>query len=101
MPNRSGQPALDRSPLDRFLEAGGITSVVLSAMSGVHMAAIAKLRADDDRLLNLPLSTLIRVAHCLGVAPVELLPMLGKRPRTGMLWDRGVLKREKAQKTPK
>ena len=39
---------------------------------------------------GLRLGTLLRVAAALGAAPAEVLPVLAVRPRSGLLWERGV-----------
>ncbi len=64
---------------------GGITRVELSARSGVCLAAIQRMTRSDQQSFNQPILTLVRVAVALGCAPVELMPSLGMRPRTGLL----------------
>jgi len=82
-----------RSPLERFLTAGNITRIQLSARSGVHLNALATLAGcDHEAILRLPISTLCRVAAALGCAPAELFPLLASRPRVGLLWERGVIR---------
>jgi hypothetical protein len=87
----------DLSPLARLLGAGGISRMELGARSGVHLHAISKLVNDSEAVFRLPLSTIVRVAVAMGCSVVELLPSLGKRPRTGLLWERGVFRRKRAE----
>ena len=88
-------PSATATPVQRLLDSGGITRVELSARSGVCLAAIQRMARSDDRTFNQPISTLVRVAVALGCAPVELIPSLGMRPRTGLLWERGVFRHKR------
>ena len=78
------------SPLDRFLRAGRITRIELSAASGVNLRALKALFQDGEAVYRLPVGTVVRVAVALGVAPAELVPALARRPRGGLLAERGV-----------
>ena len=82
------------SPLLGLLAAGSITRIELAARSGVNLRAIKAIADDGDAILRLPLSTLLRIAIALGCAPVELLPMLGRRASRGLLYERGVFQRK-------
>ena len=42
--------------------------------------------------MGVKLETLARVALALGCAPAEIVPELARRPRKGLLYDRGVFK---------
>lgn len=50
------------------------------------------MKPDMPGIYNTPLATIVRMAEVLGCAPVELLPILGRRPRKhGMLHRAGVI----------
>ena len=91
----SGAPDTSGTPFRRFLAQGQITRIELAARSGVNLRALKVLADDDEAVYRLPVSTVVRVAVALGCAPVELLPSLGKRPRQGLLWERGIFRRER------
>ncbi len=78
------------TPLVRLCAAGGITRIELSARSGVDLKTIRPLALGREAAFDQPLSTLVRLAVALGCAPVELCPSLGMRPKTGLLYERGV-----------
>jgi len=90
----SGTADTSGTPFQRFLAAGQITRIELAARSGVNLRALKTLADDGEAVYRLPVSTLVRVAVALGCAPVELLPELGRRPRRGLLWDRGIFRQE-------
>ena len=92
----SGAPDTSGTPFQRFLAQGQITRIELAARSGVNLRALKVLADDGEAVYRLPVSTVVRVAVALGCAPVELLPELGQRPRRGLLWDRGIFRRERA-----
>ncbi len=96
-PSRSKPPHPEEAgkaltPLVRLLSTGGITRIELSACSGVNLQALKSIADNGEAVYRLPVSTLVRVAVALGCAPVELIPSLGMRPRTGLLWERGVFR---------
>ena len=62
----------------------------LSARSGCCEVAVRKVVGSDIPPLRTETGTLFRVAAALGAAPAELWPILAVRPRTGLLWERGV-----------
>lgn len=69
-----------------------VTNAQLSVFAGVSHEAIRRLRSPDpDEQDRVSLLALRRVALCLGVAPVELLPQLARRPSNGLLRERGVI----------
>ena len=86
------------TPLLRLLAAGQITRIALAARSGVNLRAIKTLADDGEGVFRLPISTLFRVSIALGCAPVELLPSLGRRSSRGLLWDRGIFRRERTRR---
>ncbi len=88
-------PRPSNSPLVRLLAAGNITRIEVAARSGVNLRAIKALADDGEAAFRLPISTLARVAVALGCAPAELIPALVRRPRSGLLFDRGVFRRKR------
>ncbi len=90
-----GRRERPETPLLRLLLAGNITRIELAARSGVNLRAIKALADDGEAAFRLPISTLARVAVALGCAPAELIPALVRRPRSGLLFDRGVFRRER------
>jgi hypothetical protein len=79
--------------LPRLLAAGDITRIELAAGSGVNLRAIKALCDHDEAVYRLPVSTVLRISLALGCACVELMPELGRRAKTGLLYERGVLTR--------
>ena len=69
---------------------------------GWGMASVVFSKPEDAREA---VATAVRNAKLIGrhtgtpvtLAPVELMPFLAKRPKTGLLWERGVLYREKVR----
>ena len=86
------RPASKRTPtpLVRFLLAAELRRIDLAAEAGVDLKVVHRLCTGD--YLGIKLATLARVAFALGCAPAELVPELVRRPRKGLLYDRGVLK---------
>jgi hypothetical protein len=76
-----------------MLEKGDIRTVELAAASGAGLPSIHKLLQPDSGVLNMQLNTLIRISAAMGCSPVEILPVLAKRSKTGLLYDRGVFKK--------
>lgn len=85
------------SPLAYLLRIGGIRRVDLASRAGMDPATVAPVVRGDARALEKPLSTYIRIAAAMGCSVVELMPELGKRPRSGLLWERGVFRRKPAK----
>ena len=81
------------TPLLRLLAAGQITRIALAARSGVNLRAIKTLADDGEAVFRLPISTMFRISVALGCAPVELLPSLGRRASSGLLFESGVFRR--------
>jgi DNA-binding Xre family transcriptional regulator len=78
------------TPLVRFLLAADLRRIDLAAEAGVDLKVVHRLCTGD--YLGIKLATLHRVASALGCAPAELVPELVRRPRKGLLYDRGVLR---------
>ena len=85
----------ERSPLSLMIDRAHLTRQELAVYSGVHRGAILKLEREGEEAYRLPILQLVKLAVCLGCAPVEILPALGKRPSRGILWDRGVFRRKR------
>ena len=66
------------APLGQILQTYGIRRVELAAASGCDLKTLTKL--ERGRTRSVMISTLVRVAHALGVAPVALVPELAARP---------------------
>ena len=67
------------APLVHMLQASGVTRIQVAAAAGVDLKTIARLCRGD--CLSMKIGTVCRVARVLGVAPVDLVPLLAKRPR--------------------
>ena len=91
--SNTNRPKRNKSPLQQFLDAGNISRVDLAYHSKANMNTIKRLTSAD--WVNVQLDTLCRIALALGCAPAELIPELARRPRTGLLYDRGVFKKPK------
>lgn len=78
------------APIVRYLNKAQLSKLDVAYHSGVSLATIDKMCRDDNDLLRMKMGTLMQVSMCLGCAAVELFPDLGKRPSTGLLWDRRV-----------
>lgn len=74
--------------LNRLLQAGGIRRIDLAARAGCGLETLE--RISSGRVGGMRLETLLRVSASLGVAPAELVPALGTRPRGGLLAERGI-----------
>ena len=77
-------------PLLQLLRASGIRRVEVASAAGVDMKVIHRLCCGD--YWGLKLETLARVSLALGCAPAEIVPELARRPRKGLLYERGVFK---------
>jgi DNA-binding Xre family transcriptional regulator len=63
----------------------------VAAKAGVAEQSVRELAADvEGPAPAVRLSTLLRVSAALGCAPAEIVPVLAARPRSGLLWERGV-----------
>jgi hypothetical protein len=82
------------SPLNALCLAGGITRLKLAARAEVSLPQLAKIGADGDECWELRLIVWARVARALGCSVVDLCPQLAMRPATGLLWERGVYRRQ-------
>ena len=79
------------SPLLRLMAAAHLRRVDVASRAGVSMRVVAVLaRNDPVEVLTLGLDRVARVAIALGCAPAELVPILARRPRKVLLYDRGV-----------
>lgn len=88
------KPAPGILPLRALRDSAGLREVDVAALAGCTIETVRRLQVDGDHLWTMQLGTVARVALALGVAPVELLPELGLRPREGgELQRRGVLPR--------
>ena len=74
----------------RFLLAAELRRIDLAAEADVDLKVVHRLCTGD--YLGIKLATLLRVAFALGCAPAEIVPKLARRPRQGLLYDRGVLR---------
>ena len=97
---RAADPERTLSPLEALLRAGGVSLRQLELRSTVTYKSLRVLADDGDEVYRQPLSTLIRVSLALGVAPVELLPVLGRRPAGGLLQEAGVIPPPKRARGP-
>ena len=79
------------SPMARMLIAGGIRREELAARAGCTLGTLGRIA--KGRIGGMHVETLLRVAAALGCAVVELAPVLGVRPRGGLLEERGVTRR--------
>lgn len=86
-----GRRARD-TPLARILSAGSLRRVEVAARAGCSLATLDRISA--GRVDGLKLGTLARVSAAIGVAPAELLPQLARRPRGGLLADKGIAARD-------
>ena len=77
-------------PLVHMLQAAGLRRIELASCASVDLKTIAKLCRGD--YIGMKVVTLARVSLALGCAPAELVPQLARRPRKGLLYDRGVFK---------
>lgn len=76
------------------MRAASLRRCDVAAYAGVSEATVDRLRSGDwERIAKLKLEDVAAVAVALGVAPAELVPLLVRRPRGGLLAERG-LKRE-------
>ena len=66
------------APLGQILQTYGIRRIDLAAAAGCDLKTLTKL--ERGRTRSVMVSTLVRVAHALGVAPVALVPELAARP---------------------
>ncbi len=74
------------APLTQILQTYGIRRIDLAAASGCDLKTLTKL--ERGRYSSLMVSTLVRVAHALGVAPSELVPGLAFRhPGRGLVGE--------------
>jgi transcriptional regulator with XRE-family HTH domain len=71
----------------RILEAGKIRRIEVAAAAGCSPATVGKIANGD--VASISIALLMRVAAAIGVAPVEIVPILGIRPRGGLLEKRG------------
>ena len=78
-------------PLLQLLRVSGIRRIEVAAAAGVDPKVIHRLCRGE--FFSMKLETLARVSLALGCAPAELIPELARRPRTGLLYDRGVFLR--------
>ena len=77
-------------PLLQLLRVSSIRRVEVASAAGVDLKVVHRLCRGD--FLGMKLDTLVRVALALGYAPAEIVPELARRPRKGLLYDRGVFK---------
>lgn len=88
----------DRSPLRQMMAATGVSAFDISYVSKLCLKSIGFLLRNDDRVYEMRIKSLVRVALALGCAPVELMPELGRRPRRGLLHKAGYYSRTRAEK---
>ena len=77
------------------MAVSGLRRVDIASRAKVSLPSVAKLCLDSDDLYGMQLSSLLAISNALGVGLVELLPQLAKRPKTGLLWERGVFREGK------
>jgi transcriptional regulator with XRE-family HTH domain len=65
-------------PLAEIRQARGLRQVDLAALAGVCLPTLTRL--ENGPVAGVSVGILVRVAHALGLAPVELIPALGARP---------------------
>ncbi len=90
-PNRTPKHLM-RLPIGRFMAVGELRRVDIASRSKVSMPSLAKVCTDSPMLYGMQLDTLLAISNALGCSLVELLPQLAKRPKTGLLWERGVFR---------
>jgi len=95
-PKPTPDATMAEAPLDRLSRAANLRRVDIAAASGVGMKSIASL--SNGRWATTRLGSLCAIAIALGCAPAELIPELAQRPRSGLLYDRGVFS-TKSRKT--
>jgi transcriptional regulator with XRE-family HTH domain len=69
-----------QSPLRRFRLAYGLRVVDIAAAAGVSIDTVR--RIDRLDVVTLKLSSLVKVAQAVGVAPTDLVPGLAVKPRS-------------------
>jgi transcriptional regulator with XRE-family HTH domain len=72
-----------QSPLRRIRLAYGLRVVDIAAAAGVSIDTIR--RIDRLDVVTLKLSSLVKVARAVGVAPTDLVPGLARKPRSASL----------------
>ena len=87
MPNTTQYPD---TALGRLMAAARLRWCEVAARAGVSEKALRALATQAGTGGGIRLDTLARIAAALGAAPAELLPTLAVRPRSGLLWERGV-----------
>lgn len=73
----------------------------VASLTGLSIDTINHYRRNDDRVFGSRISTLYRIAAAIGVAPVELLPSLARKPRSGLLQDAGFDRKPPASRVKK
>ena len=77
------------------MAAGDIRRVDIASRAKVSLPSVRKLCTDSDDLYGMQLSSLLAISNAMGCALSELLPQLNKRPKTGLLWEKGVFRDKK------
>ncbi len=91
------KPILNPCTFARIVHQAKIPRIDIAYHSGTSISGINRMM-NDDRVEHFTLLTLMRVAAALGAAPAELWPFLAKRPRSGLLYDRGIFKKQRRTK---
>lgn len=69
-----------------MLDSSGLRFIDVASRAGTTMTTVSKIDHGD---IKMQLESLLRIAVALGCAPVELMPSLARRPRKGLLHERG------------
>ena len=80
-------------PMAKMLRAARMRIELVAVEGGFALGTVRRfIRPGDPNLYKSRLDTLLRLSETLGCAPVEILPILGKRPRKmGLLNKAGVI----------
>ena len=84
--------ARNKTPIEHFMLLADLRRCDVASRAAVSVPTVAKLCTDADNLYGCQLSSLLAVSNALGCSLVELLPVLAKRPKQGLLWERGVFR---------
>jgi hypothetical protein len=75
-------PRRERGRLDLMVSAAGVTRTRFRAIAGVSARGYKALDTGDPT--GIAIGTLLKVAAALGVPAVEVLPLLGTTPKSGL-----------------
>ncbi len=92
---RKHQKRAADTPIGRFMAVSELRRVDIAARANVSMPSIGKLCTNSPLLYGMQLCSLLAISNALGCSLVELIPQLAKRPKTGLLWERGVFREKR------